>query len=242
MASYVGQIKSAGTTYPVASTLYGTCSTAAGTAAKVVTCSNFDTLTTGVTIHVKFTYSNSVASPTLNVNSTGAKTIYRYGTTAPSTSAKTSWNAGSVVSFTYDGTYWQMNGWINDDTTYSVATTSANGLMSSSDKTVLSAPSDSSNGITDVILKRAYQPWGTTLKIKLAAAGHALVLHNHTTAYLLWMAGNDGAVSVSNSRIIGSTTLTFTLSNQNVANNTLTITAPSTGSITCIYTRGNITS
>lgn len=101
---YVGNVKIGSDTHLVGSTLYGTCGTAAGTAAKVVTCANFTTLITGVTIHVKFTNSNTVANPTLNVNNTGAKNIYRYGTTAPSTSAKTSWQAGAVVSFTYDGT------------------------------------------------------------------------------------------------------------------------------------------
>lgn len=120
---YVGKVTAGGSTHLVGSTLYGTCSTAANTAAKVVTCSDFTTLITGVTIHVKFTNANTVASPTLNVNSTGAKNIYRYGTTAPSTSAATSWQAGSVVSFTYDGSYWQMNGWLNDNTntTYTFA-------------------------------------------------------------------------------------------------------------------------
>ena len=115
--SYIGNIKADGTTHLVGSTLYGTCSTAAGTAAKVVTCDNFDQLLTGVTIHVKFTNKNSVANPTLNVNGTGAKNIYRYGTTRPSTSDVTSWIAGAVVSFTYDGTSWIMNDWLN--TTYS---------------------------------------------------------------------------------------------------------------------------
>lgn len=115
MATYIGQVALGGDNLPVASTLYGTCATAANTAAKVVTCANFDKLITGVTIYVKFTYSNSVANPTLNVNSTGAKVIYRYGTTAPSTSAATSWQAGSVVAFTYDGTYWQMVGWLNNN-------------------------------------------------------------------------------------------------------------------------------
>ena len=91
---YIGKVTAGGATYPVGSTLYGTCDTAAATAAKVVTMADFDTLLTGVTIHVKFTNSNSVANPTLNVNNTGAKAIYRYGTTAPSTNAATSWLAG----------------------------------------------------------------------------------------------------------------------------------------------------
>ena len=110
MSSYAGQVEtSGGTNSPIGSTLYGTCSTAAATAAKVVTLADFDTLLTGVTIHVKFTYGNTAASPTLNVNSTGAKNIYAYGTTAPGTTAAASWAANSVVSLTYDGTAWRMN-------------------------------------------------------------------------------------------------------------------------------------
>ena len=106
--AYVGKITDTdGVTGLVGSTLYGTCATAAGTAAKVVTCSDFDELLTGVTIHVKFTNGNTAASPTLNVNSTGAKAIFRFGTNAGSTSL--SWTAGQVVSFTYDGTQWHIN-------------------------------------------------------------------------------------------------------------------------------------
>lgn len=116
--SYVGKIKdTAGNTHLVGSTLYGTCSTAAGTAAKVVTCANFDKLEEGVTIHVKFTYSNTAANATMNVNSTGAKNLCSYGTTRVGTSVKTSWQAGAVVSFTYDGTSWVMNDYIADTDT-----------------------------------------------------------------------------------------------------------------------------
>jgi len=99
---------------------YGTCSTAAGTAAKAVTLSDSMTFTlaTGASVFVKFANSNTVANPTLNVNSTGAKSIKVYGTTAPGTSAKTSWQAGSVVHLVYDGSYWQMVNWLNDDSTY----------------------------------------------------------------------------------------------------------------------------
>lgn len=156
---YIGKVTTSdGSTHLVGSTLYGTCSTAAATAAKVVTLTNFSSLETGVTIHVKFTYTNSAANPTLNVNSTGAKTIYRYGTTAPSTSAKTSWNANAVVSFTYDGTNWMMNDWLNDDTTYSAATTSSNGLMSSSDKSKLDGIASGATAVTT----NTVSGWGYT--------------------------------------------------------------------------------
>ena len=117
VSGLISDVTIGSTTKQVASKAYGVCETAAGTAAKTVEMTGFDlTKALGVTIHVKFTNTNSVANPTLNVNSTGAKAIMRYGTTAPSTSVGTSWSAGSVVSFTYDGTYWQMNDYSMYDT------------------------------------------------------------------------------------------------------------------------------
>ena len=108
--SFAAQIETGdGSISPIGSTLYGICSTAAATAAKVVTLADFDTLLTGVTIHVKFIYSNTAANPTLNVNSTGDIAVYAHGTTYPGNTAATSWAANSVVSFTYDGTAWRMN-------------------------------------------------------------------------------------------------------------------------------------
>lgn len=104
-------------------TFYGTSSVAAATAAKTATVDNSFALATGVMVTVKFQYSNSASSPTLNVNGSGAISIKRYGTTAPGTAASTSWNAGSAVTFVYDGTYWQMIGWLN--TTYSEITATA---------------------------------------------------------------------------------------------------------------------
>lgn len=75
---------------------YGTCATAAGTAAKEVTCSDF-TLFTNATVIVKFSNANTASAPTLNVNGTGAKTI-------------TGFESSSVLSglceFMYDGTNW----------------------------------------------------------------------------------------------------------------------------------------
>lgn len=99
--------------------VYCTCSTAGGTAAKVATIESgsLTSLNEGDQAIVKFTNANSVASPTLQVGTTTAKSIKRYGTTAPSTSAATSWNAGSAILFVYDGTYWQQIGFLN--TTYS---------------------------------------------------------------------------------------------------------------------------
>ena len=104
---------------------YGTCATAAGTAAKTSTITGITSLYTGLTICIKFTNSNTASQPTLNLNSLGAKYITRYGTTSAGQATSSSWQAGSVITMTYDGTYWQMHDWNN--TTYSSKTAASGG-------------------------------------------------------------------------------------------------------------------
>ena len=94
-------------------THYGTCSTAADTAAKTVSLTGF-TLVTGAKVAVKFTVTNSAANPTLNVNSTGAKAIY-YKNAAISTSYL---KANYIYEFIYDGTNYILVGDIDTNTTY----------------------------------------------------------------------------------------------------------------------------
>ena len=87
----------------IGSNLYGTCSTGAGTKAKVVDLDGFDVLVEGVTIHVKFTYYNYASNCTLKVGSTEARPLRRNG------SSYGEWDSGAVVSFTYDGTVFEEN-------------------------------------------------------------------------------------------------------------------------------------
>ena len=118
MATKVINSLTFGDTY-VFTTPYATSSTGASTQAKVATLtpnSNFS-LETGVRVAVKFSAENTASSPTLNVNSSGAKTIQFRG--AALTSSLYRWAANSVVEFMYDGTYWQMLGAPNN-TGYSV--------------------------------------------------------------------------------------------------------------------------
>lgn len=89
----------------------GTCNTAAGTSAKVVTCADF-ILVPYATILVKFANTNSVTSPTLNVNGTGTRYIKWNGSTSIGSKIK----AGDVYEFIYDGTYWLCLGGIDTDT------------------------------------------------------------------------------------------------------------------------------
>ena len=98
---------------------YGTCTTAAATAAKVVSMTEFSEYYTGCSILVKFTYANTAASPTLNVNGKGAKYIRYNNLTLPATQY---WLAGSLVEFVYDGTYFQVVGTIKDNNTTSSST------------------------------------------------------------------------------------------------------------------------
>ena len=87
---------------------YGTCSTAAATAAKTVACSNWK-LVTGAFITVLFTVTNTASNPTLNVNNTGAKRIqYRNATINPEYLA-----ANRVYIFVYDGSAYELIGDIN---------------------------------------------------------------------------------------------------------------------------------
>lgn len=109
------KVNVAGTTYDIVdntalhspNTWYGTSSTTASTAAKVVTCSGY-ALSTGAIIGVLFSTANTAATPTLNVNSTGAKTIYIGGNTALNdTTNVLKWSANTTVYFMYDGTYYR---------------------------------------------------------------------------------------------------------------------------------------
>lgn len=113
-SSHVSRITAGGVSdRRIGHSLYGYCTTAAATAKKVVNLYTGSSTTAdgswtaadlfhGLTIEVRFQYANSVANPTLNVNGTGAKTIFRYGTSAPSTSAVSSWQNQEIVTLVYD--------------------------------------------------------------------------------------------------------------------------------------------
>lgn len=110
---------------------YGTCSTTASTAAKVVVCDGF-TLKTGVSIRVRFTAAQSssdIDNVSLNVNSTGAIVIKTRGSGSV---MRYCWLSGEVVSFTYDGTYWIMEDAGIASTTYYGYTKLINSVTSSS--------------------------------------------------------------------------------------------------------------
>lgn len=86
---------------------YGTCDTAAGTAAKVVDCAGF-VLKKSRLVVVQFSTANTVGNTiTLNVNGTGAKPIMVFGNTT-STSYTLKWNPYEVLTFVYDGSAYRL--------------------------------------------------------------------------------------------------------------------------------------
>lgn len=91
---------------------YGTCTTAADVRVKSVSCASY-TLVTGSRIIVKFTKTNIIDSPTLNVNSSGEKVIkYRGANITTGVLA-----ADRVYEFIYDGSYYQLVGDLSQDPT-----------------------------------------------------------------------------------------------------------------------------
>ena len=126
------------------STYYGECSTAAATQAKTVTITGFPTtLTAGLSIRIKFANAQTYnGAPTLQVNSTGAKTIRRIGGTS---AARYEWTTGEVLDLVYDGTYWVLVDGGIASTTYYGVTKLASEI---SDSTVLAA--------TPALVKTAY--------------------------------------------------------------------------------------
>ena len=97
---------------------YGSCSTAAGTAAKTVACAEY-ALQTGGEITVKFTVTNTAKNPTLNVNSTGAKPIYYRGAAISASYLA----ANRTYTFRYNGTQYELVGDVNTNTDVNVAQT-----------------------------------------------------------------------------------------------------------------------
>lgn len=85
---------------------YGSCTIAAGTAAKTTMISGFtvNNLVVGAIVGVVFTQGNTNVTPTLNVSGTGAKYIRYKGSSITAEMIP----VNMVALFEYDGSYWQL--------------------------------------------------------------------------------------------------------------------------------------
>jgi len=128
--------------YPFDKPYFGTCSTAAATQIKVVSCAGFE-LKTGSRIAVQFTYSNTASQPKLNVNGTGDKFICGIDGASVITGI---WREKETIDFVYDGSWWIALGCL-------YATTSEYGLTKLSSST---ASTSTTLAATASAVKRAY--------------------------------------------------------------------------------------
>lgn len=96
---------------------YATCSTAAATATKVVTTSNGNwNLKTGSIIIINSSYTNTATGPTLNVDNTGAKSIWYDSNTITTTNLDKAGTVNKPSMYMYNGTYYVWMGWSSDST------------------------------------------------------------------------------------------------------------------------------
>ena len=156
---------------------YGTCSTGAGTAAKVVTCASYSSLTAGTIIFVKFSNTNTaaVANLTMNVNSKGAKNIkcLRNGS-IQNLPAAGYLVANETYMFWYDGTQWVTIVDYNNDT----QVTQAAAITTAGAYPVILANSTATTAVTGTVNKTStltYNPSTTKL--------HTPILEVTTASY-----------------------------------------------------------
>lgn len=144
------------------SVIGGTCNTAANTAGKTVTISNY-TLKAGDLIAIKYTSGNTANSATLNINSTGVKNILLGGQQPTGTSGTGGHYIGpnGVVVYYYDGSSYHQLG-SNDITDADTNTGEAN--------------TATSLGGTSIVGNKV----GVDLKFKGLTAGNGIELVNNT--------------------------------------------------------------
>lgn len=154
---------------------FGICATAASTAAKTVTIDGFQ-LYDGAMVALRFTNGNSVTTTaTLNVNSTGAKTII-YGGSSTVIPAISTY---AVVSFIYDATsgYWRM---IDDyagktATTYITAVDNNGIKVHAANNPTTNYSLINASGMTVYKGGTDVATFGDTCRIGIASSGHTTV-------------------------------------------------------------------
>lgn len=174
---------------------YGTCATAAATAAKVVTLSGNTNwkLVPGSTVTVKFTYTNTASNPTLNVAGTGAKPIWVNTAVITTSNLAYAGSASRPIKYVYNGTQYVCMGWSGDNnSTYALMTaaeattgTATNAKLISAkvlhDKIEEMLPTLSSLGVTATAAEINYID-GVTSNIQTQLNGKAAASHTHSAA------------------------------------------------------------
>ena len=174
---------------------YGTCDTGASTATKVVTLASANgwELVAGTMVAIKFSVSNTASSVKLDVNGTGAKSIYYNGSVYTGSTNWVTGIANGVIVYVYDGTNWV---WIShgadNNTTYSGMT----------DAEYQAGTGTTNRLITPARLKDAIEYWASY------KAGDTLTNFRFYTASYLTTASTAIAVTVPLAKYIKATGFT----------------------------------
>lgn len=94
MASYIGKVTIGAADYPIANSVYATCSTSANTPTKEIIYSDFDTLADKVSIPIKFVHGNEV--------STGVTLKFNNASDAYAVEGNCLCGENEVITFTYE--------------------------------------------------------------------------------------------------------------------------------------------
>ena len=162
---------------------YGTCSTAADTAAKVISISgnNNWTLATGSMITVLFSKTNTAENPTFNVNGTGAKNVY-YGSSQITTSnLNYAGYTNRPMNFVYDGTQYRFVGWGYDGNT-DTKVTQAKAITTAGEYPVILGYSTSTSSVTNTVNKTSTLKYNPSTQILTAPTFKGALTGNADTA------------------------------------------------------------
>lgn len=129
---------------------------------------------------------------TLNVNSTGAKNLYQYGTTLMNSGTTTTgWPAGAIVPFVYDGTYWFRLYWTNTGTVTSI--TPGNGLLNGTGTSAITT-----TGTLNLNYGTSASAIGTT---SAAGSANTVSRSDHVHSIALATGDNNGQVKIAGQNI-----------------------------------------
>ena len=179
----------------------GTCSTAAGTAAKVATLDDAAgfTLTNGVRVAITFINYNYAVTPTLNVNNTGAKEIIFIDDSnalhSGSGTTYNTWRKYQTVIFYYNGLYWIR---CDSFSPYTYQSEQANSINGSLLQRTLSADTTFSSGGWRRVSYLTLTPgtWIVTMSFHTGSSSGAMECFGSINP-------EDGAVSYTSSIALG---------------------------------------
>ena len=167
----IGKVTAGGGTHLVTSTFYGTCTTAANTAAKIVKLADAtpDSANPTLTVQRNANTTNLIA----------AKPIMVYGSTKAGTASGTAWRAGAVILFIYDGTNWVITDY-NEYSIHQNAAITTNGSFNLLGG--LSANANEETGSVNKLSGLTYNP-STHNLINNGAKDTAYYIQGNSTSY-----------------------------------------------------------